>query len=271
MKKSLFILTFASLGLAYSGSASAQNAILAEMYGRGVHAHYAGNSSDAKQFLSSAINSGSEDPRTYYFRGIVAYREGRTYEAESDWQRGAQLEASGKTNGAIGRSLSRFQGSGRLKLEQIRQKARLQALTMQAARSQQRLGEIRSSGGLGAAAPMASVPSTPAPPAVVPPPTPPSTDNPFGDEKMADGEAKVVADDALEGAMDNPFSDEPAAAAAGGDTSADNNPFGGDSGDNPFGGDSGGDAMDDNPFGDDSGGDAMGGVNPFGDDNPFGE
>ena len=264
MKKSLFILTFAALGFAYSGSASAQSAILAEMYGRGVHAHYAGNSNDAKQLLSSAINSGSEDPRTYYFRGIVAYREGRTYEAESDWRRGAELEMSGRTNGGIGRSLSRFQGSGRMELEQIRQKARLDFLTMQAARSQHRFGEIQSAGGLGAAAPMASKQGAPTPPTVVPPPVPP-TENPFGNDTMADGDAKVVADNALEGAMNDPFGNKPAMAADDGGSSTGDDPFGSDSGGgNPFGGDSGGDSMDD-PFGDDSGSD-----NPFGDDNPFG-
>ena len=63
-----------------------------------------------------------------------------------------------------------------------------------------------------------------------------------------------TADDALEGAMYNPFADDPAAAGAEAAAGADSNPFGGggDAGADPFGG--GGDA---DPFG--GGGDPFGG------------
>lgn len=191
--------------------AVAQNAVLAEMYGRGVHAYYGGNHNDAYNLLSMAINNGSKDPRAYYFRGIVADAQGRSYEAEADWQRGAELEAAGGANPLVGRSLARYQGRNRLKLEQIRQKARLQALAMAAARSQARYGEINS---MQPPMPAMAQPSPGvAPPRAVTPPPAPDMGNPFGDDQagVVAGEPTVQSDDAFEGAMEPAAS--PAAAA----------------------------------------------------------
>lgn len=271
MKKTL--LTACTFAVALVASISAetatgQNAILSQMYGRGVHAYYAGSHDEAFQYLSMAIDNGIKDPRAYYFRGLVAHTTGRTYEAEADWQTGAEMEAAGQTNTAIGRSLARFQGSARIKLEQIRQQAKLQALANAMSRSEQRYGE------LGATAPGAATPpptappaaSTPAPPAVTPPPvaaTPPA-ENPFAGD-MAEGDANIVADDALEGAMDDPFADDGApAAGAAAPAAAGNDPFGGGAaGDSdPFGG---GGAGDSDPFG----GGGAADDDPFG-GNPFG-
>lgn len=240
--------------------ANAQSSVLAEIYGRGVHAHYAGHTNDAHDLFSMAINNGLDDPRAYYFRGISLYKSGREIEAESDWQQGASLEARGKGSGSVGAALHRFQGAGRLKLEQIRQKARLEFLAEAAARSRARYGEIE------AAEPnvlrSAPQPNRVAPPAAAqtPPPAPQVVDdNPFSDDM---GEPAVESDDALADAMDDPFADDGAGAAdAGGDAPA-ADPFGGDGGAaaDPFGG---GDAGAD-PFG---GGGAM--DDPFGGD-PFG-
>lgn len=263
MKK--FVLTaflfLASFGVLTEQASAVQSAILAEMYGRGVHAYYAGDHINANRYLSLAIDNGIEDPRAYYFRGIVYRSAGQTYMATSDWERGAELEASGRANPGIGRSLSRFQGAARMELEEIRQKAKLQAMAISHARSQQRLGEIQ-------AAEPNVLRAAPAPPAaaVSPPPAPPAqppvaAENPFADD-MAGGEPRVTADDALEGAMDNPFADDAAPAGGAPAAGADSNPFGGgDAGADPFGG---GDAGAD-PFG--GGGDADpfgGGGDPFG-------
>ena len=208
--------------------------------------------------MTLAIDNGIQDPRAYYFRGIVAYSQGRLAEAEADWQLGAEMEASGRTNRSIGRSLARFQGPGRIQLEEIRQRARLNALAQSNARSQQRYGELGAQGApprdTGAVAP-------PAP--VSPPPVPPDTENPFADDTMAEGQPNVKADDALEGAMTDPFAGEADAGAAAPAAGDDSDPFGGDSGGpDPFGGDAGGD-----PFGGDAGGDPFGGDaggDPFG-------
>jgi hypothetical protein len=272
MKKSVLSIAFAALAwcLISSGSASAQNAILAEMYGRGVHAYYAGFHDEATQYLSMAIDNGIQDPRAHYFRGIVAYSEGRIQEAEADWQLGAEMEASGRTNHAVGRSLARFQGPGRLRLEEIRQQARLTALAQAMERSKQRYGELGVQEPGAPAPPVAEAPAAAPPaPAVTPPPIPPDTENPFADD-LAEGQPNVAADDALEGAMNDPFADEaspaaPAAPAAGSD------PFGGDAGGaDPFGGGGndpfgGSDAGGNDPFGGGGGADPFGGA-----DDPFG-
>ena len=206
----------ATTSLVTPHQAEAQNAVLAEMYGRGVHAYYSGNHMDAYNLLSMAINNGSQDPRAYYFRGIVAEAQGRAYEAESDWRRGAELEAAGGQNPTVGRSLARFQGSSRLKLEQIRQQARLDALAMAAARSQARYGEIN------AAQPAPTLtqpsPSMTAPPSSVTPPPAPDMGNPFAGDRgdVAAGEPKVESDDALEGVMDPLAGDAAAGTGAGG-------------------------------------------------------
>ncbi len=242
-------------------SASAQGDILSEIYGRGVHAYYAGRYDEAEQLFSSAIDNGSKDPRVFYFRGIVNMQRGSSLEAESDWQQGAQIEARGTSVGSIGRSLSRFQGAGRLQLEQIRQTAKLQALMTAAARSDIRMNEIRGTRNGAAASSAAS--------AATPPPTPPAAENPFKDDSpnMATGDAKVQADDALKGTLD-PLPDTGIADAGAADTAAGDAGMFGEAADAPAGGDpfGGGDTTSDaDPFG---GGDMAdpfgGGGDPFG-------
>jgi len=239
-----------------SAAAQGQNVILAETYGQGVHAFNGGRLTDATGFFTLAIDNGSRDPRAYYYRGIVNYVSDRLEEAEKDWSAGAAIEAMGGPNLSIGRSLARFQGNGRLKLEQIRQTARLIALAEANARSKQRYGEIKST-------PENSTVFKPAPriPAqpIAPPPTPPAASNPFTDSNL--GKVTPIAEDALAGAMSDPFANEPKAAAptAGGGAA---NPFGGG------GAAAGGGAAD--PFG--GGGAAAGGgaADPFGGSDPFG-
>tara|TARA_R110002049_G_scaffold4601_5_gene32265 strand:- start:377098 stop:377946 length:849 start_codon:yes stop_codon:yes gene_type:complete len=249
--------------------ADAQNEVLAEMYGRGVHAYYSGNYNDAYNMLSMAINNGSQDPRAYYFRGIVAEAQGRAYEAESDWQRGAELEAAGGQNPWVGRALARFQGSSRLKLEEIRQKARLQAMAIAAARSQARYGEIDAAQ---PAPTMQPAPTGATPPSAVTPPPVPDMGNPFdGDQGgVVAGEPKVESDDALEGAMD-PFAEGAAPATGSAPAAAADDPFatpadaGAAPAEDPFASPDAGDPF--APAGDDGG--AM--ADPFGGDSedPF--
>jgi len=253
MKKSLLTaLAFTICILPTVLSASAQNAILAQMYGKGVHAYYSGNQTEARKFLSMAIDNGSKDPRAYYFRGMAAYASDSISEAESDWRQGAQLEAQGRTNPFVSRALTRFQGTGRLKLEQIRQQARLQAMVTRAARSNQRIGEINASSDRGVAI---HPQPTPPPPSVIPkaagqPTAPPAAEDPFAGD-LAEGEAKVTENDALEGAMDDPFANEPAPAADPG-APADGDLFEGEADDSDPFGESGNDgAMEDAPVGGD--------------------
>ncbi len=238
--------------LASVSTACAQNGVLAQLYGQGVHAYNSGNYTEARKYLTMAIDNGSDDPRAYYFLGMVAYASGNTYEAEADWQQGARLEAQGRTNPFVGRSLIRFQGAGRLKLETIREQAQLQAMAARAARSSQGMDEPGAR-----PAPSTAVPPTPpsavvpnsAPPNVAVPAAPATEDDPFGGD-LAEGDAKVTKEDALEGAMEDPFADEPAPA----DASADSDTPAAE-GTDPFGAEAPGDAMQDDPFGDAGAGD----------------
>ena len=70
----------------------AQDAVLGQRYGMGVHAYFSQNFQEAYDDLSSAISAGSRDPRCYYFRGLSYLRLGREEDAQIDFQRGAELE-----------------------------------------------------------------------------------------------------------------------------------------------------------------------------------
>ena len=255
----MFVMTFVSTST--QSPAQAQNPVLAEMFGRGVHAYYAGRYNEAYQYLSMAINNGSKDPRAYYFRGLVTNAQGRQYEAESDWRQGAELEAKSGTAAAVGRSLARFQGPERLKLEEFRQKARLEALSEQMMRSQQRYGELGVDPNAGAGTANRAAPRNPIQP---PPAAPPADDNPFADDM---GDPTLEADDAFaDPSKADPLAEMGTDAAADGASAGGADPFGGsspDAGADPFGGATTPDAGAD-PFGGDGG--AM--EDPFGAD-PF--
>ncbi|MEM6471746.1 MAG: hypothetical protein AAF802_19455 [Planctomycetota bacterium] len=233
--------TLAAGWIAARPATAQTQAILSEVYGRGVHAYYAGRYDEAYSLLSSAIAGGSKDPRAYYFRGIVSNSRGSVYEAEADWMQGAQLEARSGDAISIGRSLSRFQGSQRLKLEGIRQQAKLEAMTTAKARSDQRRSE------LGLAVPgTAPAASKPAAPLATPAPAAPAATDPFADDVgMAAGKPRVESDDALKGLDGNPFKDDPAPAAAGAaapamDDGPSADPFANPSTDDPFANPAGG-------------------------------
>ena len=196
-----------------ASSANAQNAVLAELYGRGVHAFYSSDYATAYDFLSKAIDGGIKDPRAYYFRGLTSMATGREADAENDYRAGAKLEAQGGF-ASVGPSLTRIQGSNRMMIENIRQEARLEYQTSAAARSRARYGQIEAAERRTlrqppvAAAPAAPPAARPAPPAV-PPAVPPTAANPFAATEPA-GEATVESKDALEGAMTDPFADDAA-------------------------------------------------------------
>jgi hypothetical protein len=105
-----------------------EDAILAVAYGNGVHAYYAGDYQRSYEELSTAIDGGTQDPRAFYFRGLAAVRLGRLDEADADFALGADAEAAGRGNWAVGRSLERIQGEPRLQLEKHRVRARMAAL-----------------------------------------------------------------------------------------------------------------------------------------------
>ncbi len=134
MKRISSILLSGVVAMLGSSLASGQD-ILAELYGQGVHAYFAGNLDGAEQLLNQAIDSGSQDPRVYYFRGLTQARRGGAGAGQADYQTGAEIEATGKRSvpsDVISKSLTRIQGAQRLEIEKARNAARLAAKIQQA-------------------------------------------------------------------------------------------------------------------------------------------
>lgn len=100
-------------------------ASLARIYGTGVHAYFAGDYPRAYDDLSQAIEAGTEDPRTWYFRGLAASKLGRFDEAEADFSAAAVKEAQAVADWRVSRALERIQGRDRLQLERHRMRARM--------------------------------------------------------------------------------------------------------------------------------------------------
>ena len=127
---------FRNIGLLIGGLTSlwtvtllAQDAVLGETYGNGVHAYFACDPLAAYENLTAAINGGSKDPRAFYFRGLAFLKLGRSPDAQLDFRTGAELETQdvGRFYN-VGKALERVQGSARLELEKYRMAARMAAM-----------------------------------------------------------------------------------------------------------------------------------------------
>ena len=127
---------FRSIVLLVGGLASlstvslfAQEAVLGQEYGSGVHAYFTGDSQKAYERLTAAIEGGSKDPRAFYFRGLAYLKLGRPQEAATDFRKGAELESKDINRFYnVGKALERVQGPARLELENYRVNARMAAL-----------------------------------------------------------------------------------------------------------------------------------------------
>src|SRR4051812_12452038 len=99
-----------AVGIVLAGLTSlAQDAMLEDLYGRGVHAYFSGNLPGSFDALNTAIKSGCRDPRAFYYRGLVLNRFGRPDEARDDFRKGAELEMLGGEPYPVGKSLERVQ------------------------------------------------------------------------------------------------------------------------------------------------------------------
>jgi tetratricopeptide (TPR) repeat protein len=109
-------------------AAAAQEGVLSEIYGSGVHAYFAGRSDQALTLFTEAIDAGSTDPRAFYFRGLTYVQLGYSDAARDDFTRAAALEVKDANEFFdVSRSLERIQGPQRLGIERYRQLARLEA------------------------------------------------------------------------------------------------------------------------------------------------
>ena len=112
-----------------ANSLPAQDAVLGQKYGYGVHAYFAGDYLKAYGQLSAAIDGGSKDPRAFYFRGLAYLKLGRAQEASMDFQKGAELESKDVNKFYnVAKALERVQGQARVALEDHRVEARMAAL-----------------------------------------------------------------------------------------------------------------------------------------------
>jgi hypothetical protein len=113
-------------------SLSAQEAVLSQEYGSGVHSYFAGNYVKAYEQLTTAIDGGMKDPRAFYFRGLAMLNLGRPQDARLDFRAGAALEANDVNNlYNVGKSLERIQGSARAELEAYRVDARMRKFELE--------------------------------------------------------------------------------------------------------------------------------------------
>jgi Tetratricopeptide repeat len=104
-----------------AGSVHADDALLEQLYGNGVHAYNQGDYRGAHDSLTAAIKGGTNDPRAYYFRGLAFLQLGRLPEATSDFKAGAELEVGDSLDVyPVNQSLERVQGRSRQILEQYR-------------------------------------------------------------------------------------------------------------------------------------------------------
>ncbi len=125
----VFILLAGGLIVLCTASAPAGDAVLEQRYGSGVHAYFSGDYLAAHKRFTAAIDGGTKDPRTYYFRGLANLKLGRRPEAKMDFQRGAELESEDLNRFYdVGKALERVQGDERLLLERYRVEARMAAL-----------------------------------------------------------------------------------------------------------------------------------------------
>ena len=126
------LVVYAALAWAWLGyiatAGMAQDPILAELYGSGVHHYFSGGYQQAIADLTEAVDGGTKDPRVYYFRALSWWRLGDTSKAQTDLTAGAKMESADvNQNYPVSKSLERVQGAGRLLLERFRVQARAEA------------------------------------------------------------------------------------------------------------------------------------------------
>ena len=200
--------------------ASAQEDLLTEMYGRGVHAYFAGQYQQAHALFTGAVDGGLKDPRCFYFRGLAYRQLGREEQAETDFAQGAKLEAQDHTGlYGVSHALQRVQGKTRVIVEGHRARARL--AEMKANRRESKaiyekgkadegavLRPKTNPDGLGVKGGDTNLPVKPAG-------GQPLEDNPFGDTTTPPADTTTPPADTTKPAettkaADNPFGDEPA-------------------------------------------------------------
>jgi hypothetical protein len=222
--------SFGPVTVAVNRAEAADANVLQGLYAEGLKSFYGADYTRAGELLTTAIDAGSNDPRSYYFRGLSRLRLGKRTEADADFKRGAELE--GKDFDAffnVSRSIERIQGSERLMLERYRTKGRKNALAELEAIRFERFRRFQPGG---ASPPPTAEQVAPAAPADAGTPAstaPAAAPNPFG--APAASPATPEAAPAAPAAPANPFGGPatpaaPGAAAPAAPATPPANPFG---------------------------------------------
>jgi len=96
------------------------------LYGQGVHAYYRGDYESSVRYLTATISKNTDDPRSYYFRGLANAKLGNDEASLADLKKGAAIEAlDDRGIYQISTALQRIQGQTRRQIETLRKQARL--------------------------------------------------------------------------------------------------------------------------------------------------
>ncbi len=143
----LFVVLSIAWGSLATEAQAQDSAEMSAVYGRGVHAYFSNQVTDAEQLFSQVVGAGSTDPRVYYFRAMARLRTGRQYEAEEDMKVGAAYEARDPgSQHSIGIALQRVQGQGRRTLERFRREGRLNRVQQHRQQSRLRYEQLEQRG-----------------------------------------------------------------------------------------------------------------------------
>ncbi|MHB8955373.1 MAG: hypothetical protein ACYC4U_20535 [Pirellulaceae bacterium] len=117
----------------------------AELYGRGVHAYFAGDYKGAVGWLAESIEKNGLDPRSYYFRGLALANISGVDAGRADFEQGAEVEINrtDRPKYNINAALQRVQGSLRLELEKVRAATRKAAVERKQKRDRVRYEELK--------------------------------------------------------------------------------------------------------------------------------
>ncbi|HTN77381.1 MAG TPA: hypothetical protein VL096_19115 [Pirellulaceae bacterium] len=217
-----------SLWGAIASQLPAAESLFGELYGRGVHAYNQHNYEDAYEQLTAAIEQGSRDPRTFFYRGLVFANTGRPELAKADFQTAAMLEITNDTEVFnVSKSLERVQGTQRLEIEKYRRDARVSVAKKSATAAQARYEQAQTDEAKVLRKPAGAAVAGPAP--MLPPVAATEGGDPFGNAKgvgVGDAEKapeKVVEAPAAPAGTADPFAETKPAPA----TPAAVDPFGG--------------------------------------------
>jgi hypothetical protein len=143
--------------------AVAQDAQHRVLYGQGVHAYYNGDYESAVRYLTATISKNTDDPRSYYFRGLANAKLGNDEASLADLKKGAAIEAlDNRGVYQISTALQRIQGQPRLQIEKLRKQARLDLAAAEKVRLQARYEQQQSDEAAVLRKPAQTAPSIPA-------------------------------------------------------------------------------------------------------------